>query len=392
MRKQFLLAVLVLSGLVSVAQLPEYYNTTATTLINNFPLSSASNNKAQWIFPPNAFNAGGTGVGAPAFNGNISKLFLKLGNSVGVNNYTNFTISMAQNVGTSTSFGTTPAAAFGFITGMTQVFYQASGFNFSGGTPNAWFGIPLQTSFVYNPNLSLVVEIKVSGGQGNNVSLASTALPQRLYGGYASASGTAATGTLNLGINMITTPLPVQLARFDGRQEGAHDRLTWTTNSESHNAGFNLQHAVDGKEFTTIDYITTKAPGGNSADVLHYEFLNTKPVNGHNYYRLQQVDIDGTISTESKVIDLIRETAQEIRVYPNPSKEQVNVEFSSTQASNITVQVSDMQGRVMLKAEHQVAEGLVRVPVQINHLPAGNYMVQVLSNTQVIGQQAMVKE
>ena len=87
MKKHLLLSILVLSSFLMKAQVPEYYNTSVSSVINNYPLSSNSFNKAQWIFPAGEFNAGGTGIGAAPYVGNISKIFLRMGNSVSFNPY-----------------------------------------------------------------------------------------------------------------------------------------------------------------------------------------------------------------------------------------------------------------------------------------------------------------
>ena len=207
MKKFFLVLFLFLVHSDVFCQAPQFYNSfpaVGSTVLNNYPLGTTLYNKAQWIFGPNEFNSSGTGVGSTAYFGNITKIFVRLGSSVSLNSYTNFTISLSQNVGTNTSFGSVPNTTFTFVTGMTPCFSQPSGFTLSGGVANSWYGFNLSSSFPYNPNLSLVLEIKVSGGSGNGIRLSTGGTtPQRLYGAYASATGTSATGSLNFGFNLI---------------------------------------------------------------------------------------------------------------------------------------------------------------------------------------------
>jgi len=392
MKKLLLLSFFVLSAAFVNAQAPEYYNTNVTTITNNYPLGNSSNNKAQWIFPPNHFNAGGTGVGGAAYMGNISKIFLKLGNTITTNPYTNFTISLSQNVGTSTSFGTIPGIAYSFTTGMTQCFFQASGFSLAGGVPNSWFGIQLNTSFPYNPNLSLVIEMKVSGGAGNSISLAPSVTPQRLYGGYSSAVATNATGVANLGINMISTPLPVSLFSFDGRKQSATDVLSWATSCEVNNSHFNLQHSTDGIHFTTISKVDTKAPNGNCLNKLGYESINAKPSSGHNYYRLEQVDIDGKISQEGKIIDLFRRENDVVTLFPNPSTGTVYLTLNASENSSVTIRISDVAGRLKKVIQSETQIGQNTITMNLSELAAGNYVVQTSYKDAIIFTQKLTKK
>ena len=391
MKKALLLSLLVLCTALVNAQAPEFYNTNVTTITNNYPLGSGSNNKAQWIFPPAHFNASGTGVGAGAYMGNISKIFLKLGNTVSTNPYTNFTISLSQNVGTSTTFGTTPTMAYSFTTGMTQCFYQASGFSLAGGTPNSWFGIQLNTSFPYNPNLSLVVEIKVSGGAGNSISLAPSVTPQRLFGSYSATLGTNAVGVANFGFNMISTPLPVSLLNFDGHKQGASDILNWSTSCEVNNAYFNLQHSTDGILFTTIDKINTKAPNGNCLTKLNYETTNAQSSAGHNYYRLEQVDINGEIAHNSKVLDLFRAANESITLFPNPCTATAFLTITMSEQSPLTIKISDLSGRVMKVIQTDTQIGMNTIPMNMSDVAPGNYVIQARNKDKVLFTQKLTK-
>ncbi len=396
MKKRLLFSLLVLSSLLSQAQLPEFYNSAVTATSNTYPLASASFNKAQWIFGPNQFNAGGTGVGAAAYFGNISKIYLKLGNSVAPSStYTNFTISLSQNVGTSTSFGTgSGGGVYSFVTGMTQCFYQASGFALTGAAVNSWYAFNLNGSFPYNPNLSLVVEIKVSGGSGNRISLmAPSSAPRRLFGGYSSASATTATEAPNFGINMIQTPLPVNVSSFTGFKEGGSDMLKWSTSCETNNAYFNLQHSTDGVNFTTLEKINSKAVGGTCSGKLDYDGTNVTPSLGHNYYKLEQVDINGTMSYNSKVIDLVRSSdGSIITLYPNPSKDIANIDLLVNDMAHIVIKIQDMNGRIVKQIQTDVQKGMNTIPVQISELPNGIYIAQVIQQDKIIFSGGLRKE
>ncbi|MBK7762169.1 MAG: T9SS type A sorting domain-containing protein [Bacteroidetes bacterium] len=378
MKKILLLSFALLSSFLMQAQVPEFYNTFASNLNNNYPLQSSTYRKAQWIFGPNEFNAGGTGIGSAAYFGNISKIFIKMGTGVSSNPYTNFTISLSQNVGTSLSFGNTPGGSYNFVTGMTTMFFQASGFALTGAAASSWYGINLNGSFPYNPNLSLVLEIKVSGGLGNSLSLTNGALQDRMFGGFASTVGTTASGKLNFGFNMIATPLPVNLASFTGEKASTCDNLQWTTSDEQNCDYFNLQHGIDGIHFTNIAKVNTKAENGNSSSTLNYEFNYSSPKAGHNYYRLEQVDIDGKASILGNIIDLERdETGNSISVYPNPASDIIHAEVYCKGNYQIHLSIIDVKGKVIRETKVAGQQGLNSLQMNLDQIEAGNYILKV---------------
>ena len=69
--------------------------------------------------------------------------------------------------------------------------------------------------------------------------------------------------------------------------------LHWQTATEINNHRFELEHSIDGKDFKSI---TTVPGAGFSSTPLNYEYTHRDPMPGINYYRLKQIDFDGTIS------------------------------------------------------------------------------------------------
>lgn len=175
---------------------PAFFNSNSSSVTNTFPLSSTTSNKVQWLYGPGVFKTNGsTGTVSPA--GVIEKVFFRLGTTVSSSaTYSNFTISLGQKRGTSTTW-----TSANFDTGITTVFY-ASSFTMTGATASSWYAITLNKPFPYDPSLSLVFELKVSTGTGNQVMQNTSGGTQRIYGGYSSSSGTSATGLVDFGINV----------------------------------------------------------------------------------------------------------------------------------------------------------------------------------------------
>lgn len=185
-------------------------------------------------------------------------------------------------------------------------------------------------------------------------------------------------------VNPNNVPLPATITRFDGRKMDNANRLDWTTVSEQNNSHFMLQYSTDGSNFTDLAKVDSKAPNGNSNDVLNYSYDHTNPALGHNYYRLQQMDIDGKKSYHANVVDLIwGSNGSTVSVYPNPSQGVVNIDLYTVKAQNTLIKVLDMSGRIVKQIEARSEAGMNKLSVDLGDVAQGIYTLQVFENGQM---------
>lgn len=162
--------------------------------------------------------------------------------------------------------------------------------------------------------------------------------------------------------------LPVSIKNFQGQKVNDEDVLTWTTSSENNNDYFNIQHSKDGIHFETIGRLNSMSRDGNSDVELNYSFTNKNPFNGMNYYRLEQVDIDGQIQ-HSASISLIRDLNEMmVEIYPNPANGNIHI----TTAVPMQIQVSDLNGK-------KIFESSESLNTNVYVAQAGIYIVKITS-------------
>lgn len=102
-------------------------------------------------------------------------------------------------------------------------------------------------------------------------------------------------------INVYST-LPVELVNFAGRNAGTVNQLSWSTASEQNNDRFEVERSPDASEFERIGILPG---GGNSQQERRYAWDDVYPLHGANYYRLKQVDSDGTSSYSPMVAVMV---------------------------------------------------------------------------------------
>lgn len=154
-------------------------------------------------------------------------------------------------------------------------------------------------------------------------------------------------------------PLPIELLSFTAEKQNDDVLLKWTTASEKNNNHFEIERSKDGYYF---EYVTKVNAYGNgySSITQNYETIDTEPYSGLSYYRLKQVDVDGTYDY-STIVSIEFNKNKTLLLYPNPtnnsitlygknSEEELNINIinalgatvKSIKVKNNTIDVSDL--------------------------------------------------
>ena len=117
---------------------------------------------------------------------------------------------------------------------------------------------------------------------------------------------------------------------------------------EKNSAYFAVQRSANGSSFTDIGRVEAQ---GNSSTRHEYTMLDNSPLAGLNYYRLRQVDVDGTASfSPVRTVRFKGEIAAPMLLaYPNPaSSKGFRLLVANSSLTGGTVQVYDNVGRLVL--------------------------------------------
>ncbi len=167
------------------------------------------------------------------------------------------------------------------------------------------------------------------------------------------------------------TPLPITLLAFKAQRiEGAAVRIEWQTLQEIDNLGFEIETSEDGLEFEKIAFVEGK---GNSNQPENYQYIHNNP--NAAYYRLKQIDLDGTTSYSSVVyVEESQETAQ-ISLFPNPVKEDLTISLGSSATLEISVMIYNAQGQLLHNNTLKVNDGEAKL--NLSDYAAGTYLVHI---------------
>jgi hypothetical protein len=182
--------------------------------------------------------------------------------------------------------------------------------------------------------------------------------------------------TLAAGAISSPAPLPVVLTSFTGQAGATGNVLRWTTASETNSDHFEVERSLDGQEFVKIGQLA--AAGTTSA--THSYVFNDAAATATSYYRLRQVDFDGTTSY-SPVVTLAAAsaataTAAKPVAYPTIFTNELSVALPGAEAQAATVALLTADGRPVYSRTMQLGtapQALAELPT----LASGMYFVRI---------------
>jgi hypothetical protein len=194
-----------------------------------------------------------------------------------------------------------------------------------------------------------------------------------------SLNGSVGTGTTNAGV-VASTPvsLPVELLSFNASvTKNKEVELNWTTAVEKNSDRFILERMSSGTH--PEDLVEIKCKGNYSS----YNYVDTEPENGINYYRLKQVDNDGRIFYKDWIDVNVNNGRVDILMYPNPlkSNEGLMFECRGMKPSDCKVEVFDIGSQLLL--DKTISDPGEKFSLPISNISTGLYVVKVTVDNRV---------
>ena len=240
-------------------------------------------------------------------------------------------------------------------------------------------GVLLMTSSSTPSNISL----NTSGGLNGVVDVSTTAPCSLTTGGASPGTN----GGLLLDVTLFQSPntcagctiplLPVTWKTFTAKAISKKVQLNWSVAMEE-----NLDHYVVERSSNGADFIAIATVAPNSSK--SYGFMDEDPHFGYNYYRIKNIDKDGShgYSVVKKVH--FQSLLQQINIIPNPVSEgTIKLELTALGEGSAVVFIFNSIGQVMKQLQIELKEGLNQQSIELNALPAGVYPVQVHTEDQV---------
>lgn len=175
--------------------------------------------------------------------------------------------------------------------------------------------------------------------------------------------------------------LPVELTSFTSECSETGTLISWQTASEHTSSAFEIEKSRDGMNWMNL---TTLAAAGNSTALINYTYTDTDK-SGLVYYRLLQVDQDGTAKTYGPISSNCSNIGISLKTFPNPSAELFTISIESeVPMPAAQIIVKDLFGRVVATKPVSIVEGSTQVELSNVTLQGGIYTVSLEENGKVI--------
>jgi hypothetical protein len=183
--------------------------------------------------------------------------------------------------------------------------------------------------------------------------------------------------------------LPVRFVSVEAKQKNDDILVKWGIAEENGIKEYGIERSVDGVNFSKIGVLPLT--GNNTSQ--SYEWLDTNPATGNNYYRIRATDIDGSYFLSKIVMVKTESNAQGIKVFPNPIRNrQINLQINAKEKGRYTVVLFDFRGQQVIKQEIDHPGGLINQVISFNKLlPGGVYQLQVKKGNTKYHQSIMIE-
>ena len=167
--------------------------------------------------------------------------------------------------------------------------------------------------------------------------------------------------------------LPVVLTHFTAKAEGRSAKLQWQTSSETDNNRFEVYRSGEDKRFAKI---TELAGHASTKSSNNYTYVDKQPLSGNNYYRLVQVDQNGTAAELGERALSFSFIDANITTYPNPTASKVTVSFAAGKYNKVMLVGIDGKALLSLNLKADQHE----LVLDLTSYASGAYFIRFMGN------------
>lgn len=179
-----------------------------------------------------------------------------------------------------------------------------------------------------------------------------------------------------------STSIPVELTFFTASFVEGNVVLNWITATELNNSGFEIQRLKDSKierlnDWETVGFVKGH---GTSTEVHNYSYVDLNPREGKSFYRLKQIDFDGT-TEYSNIVEVVYGAVSEFALeqnYPNPFNPTTKISWQSPIAGHQTLIIYDLLGNEVAKLVDEFrSAGTYEIDFNASKLSSGVYFYEL---------------
>jgi PA14 domain/HYR domain/Ricin-type beta-trefoil lectin domain-like/Secretion system C-terminal sorting domain len=170
---------------------------------------------------------------------------------------------------------------------------------------------------------------------------------------------------------------------FEAKADINQAKLSWLSNGGLQNDYFVVERSSATSDFEAIERVNAKNVNG---ELKNYNFTDTNPFEGDNYYRIKTVQLDGEVKV-SDIKTLTFGKVQDVRIFPNPASEYIDVDLKIYEGKQVNVYIYNAMGKLVKTTNVESATSAPQ-HIDIDNLTAGSYLIRI----QVDGKRDVTKQ
>jgi predicted esterase len=175
-------------------------------------------------------------------------------------------------------------------------------------------------------------------------------------------------------LNEVGSVLPAGILYVKGKNVDKNNIIEWATATEYNSDHFEIQRSVDGKTFVTVGSI---AAAGMSSKTIEYSYADDNAPANASYYRLMQVDKDGSFKYSIIVSVVNYQGKWLIETYPNPVVDELLVHVSASQNGIVNMRLVNQHGQILRNVQLQKHSEDIDTRVSMKGVPTGVYFLEI---------------
>lgn len=188
---------------------------------------------------------------------------------------------------------------------------------------------------------------------------------------------------------VVESVLPIELLSFSGYYSKEAITLNWSTALEIDNKGFHIEKYSSGNDWKSIGFVQ----GNGTAEIRQdYKFTDKEPYFGKSFYRLKQVDFDGSFEYSNVISISVEREFTNLLLFPNPnSSEVINLQFVSQKKGDLQIEILNQIGQRIFTNDYNAENGTNNLKLPVSDFPSGLYFVKVISDRNSIVKEFIIE-
>lgn len=203
----------------------------------------------------------------------------------------------------------------------------------------------------------------------------------RFYAARTLKTAALSTDPCSMIVPCVQRPLPVTLLSFSGeRQDDTSVTLLWQTSQEVNNDYFQIERTLNPS--VGFQIVGSVKGAGSSKSAVKYQTTDPNDNSGYTYYRLKQVDFDGSYEYSSILAVKGSKIPFSVAAFPNPSQAKTLLfKVNGLKATEqLQIAIYDLAGNAVYQNDNQMASpDQQNLKLGLPDLSPGKYSIKIKS-------------